>query len=185
MKLCSVLELKNFLEIPPDQVEFDELLESIIKAVSARIERALNRKLKKEQRTEYFTAGKKVYSLSAYPIDKEAGLTVEVWGSERTDYVVYPESGLIEFINDTGIPWPKKVAVTYTGGYEEVNGILQVPDDLKQACIMQAAFLFKRRKDIGLRSVSMPDGSISVQAPTKLLPEVEEIIKSYRRMPYG
>jgi hypothetical protein len=51
------------------------------------------------------------------------------------------------------------------------------------AVIMQTAFIFRRRKDIGLSSISLPDGSISVVAPTELLPEVKAVLKEYRRTP--
>ncbi len=58
-----------------------------------------------------------------------------------------------------------------------------IPDDIRLAAIMQMAFTFRRRKDIGLSSITLPDGSISKNVPVKLLDEVMDILRPYRRIP--
>lgn len=187
MKLVSLADVKAFLE--KTDTEHDQLLTNLIEQVSARIERALNRNLTKAERTEYFDKGESVYLLSAYPVDEAADFTVTLDGQSQTkdeDFYLDPEKGLIEFAYGTGDYKPRALVVTYTGGYaEDVNGVLQVPADLKRACLLQVAFEFRRRKDLGLRTVSMPDGSLSVNEPAALLPEVKQILAAHRRVTFG
>lgn len=184
MKLISLSDLKSWLG-KVDTVH-DVELGLLIDHVSARIETALNRNLKKEQRIVYFNAGRRHYWVDAYPIDAVAAITVEVDGTVKvkdSDYYVWEKEGLIEFQTATSYSKPKQVKITWTGGYTETAGTLAVPDDLKKACLMQCAFEFRRRNDIGLSSINIPDGSISVLSPAKLLPEVEAIIAGYRKLP--
>lgn len=184
MKLISLSDLKSWLG-KADTVH-DVELGMLIDQVSARIETALNRSLRKEQRIVFFNAGRRHYWVDAYPIDAAAAITVEVDGSAKTkdsDFYIWEKDGVIEF--QTTLSWskPKQVKITWTGGYVETAGVLAVPDDMKKACLMQCAFEFRRRNDIGLSSINMPDGSISVLSPAKLLPEVEAIIANYRKLP--
>jgi len=192
--LISLEDAKTFLEI--DNSSYDTLLTNLIVFVSDRIQTFLNRKLKKEERTQYFQAGRRRYYLSAYPVDITSTITVVVGEETKTedeDYYIWDDIGVVEFREPTTYVGPKQVAVTYTGGYNAttitVSGSVQeiylstIPDSLKYACLLQVAFMFRRRRDIGLNSVSMPDGSINVQSPTDLLPEVKNILKSYRKTP--
>ena len=186
MKLTSIESLKLYLEKEDDT--HDELLDSIIDQVSARIETALNRELTKMERNQYFEGGKRYYYLCAYPIDITEPVVVEINGDIKTldsDYYVWEKEGLIHFVYVTADNVPKNVNITWTGGYEEIYGVLDVPYDLKRACLMESAFEFRRRFDGGLSGVSMQSGSISVNQPSSLLPEVIETIKSYRKYPYG
>ena len=186
MKLISLDNLKAFIEKTDNQ--HDAILTLIVEQVSQRLETALNRKLSKAARTEKFNGGRQRYYVSAYPIDLAQPLTVSVEGTTKTkdvDYWVEEESGLIEFWLETVYSKPMGVSVVYTGGYavDGTTSVVAVPDDLKRACYMQCAFDFKRRKDLGLNSVTMPDGSVSVESPAELLPEVKAIIKSQRKFP--
>lgn len=181
MKLASLSDLKVFLENPKS--EHDPLLAILLDAVSVRIERFLNRNLEKLQRVEYFNPGKRRYFLSSFPVDLTAAFTVvcdSVTKVKDTDYWVWSDSGMIEFSSTPAASNPQSIVVTYTAGYAITADI---PDAIQLATIMQTAFVFRRRKDIGLSSVSMPDGSVSVNNPTKLLPEVVDILRMYRRTP--
>ena len=190
MKLCSLSELKEYLEIDASVTDYDSALIDVIEKVSKEVETTLNRKLKKQQRVEYFPTGKKIYSLSAYPVDEDS-ITVEVWGSQKTkdsDYFVWADSGIVEFVESTGTPWPKKVKITYTGGYEEVNGIVQVPDDLKRAVILICAFDFKkkRKSELGIDPATSLYPSSEARLPDSLeMREARRILTRYRRIPYG
>ena len=52
MKLVSREKVKIFLEITV--TDFDDLIDLLIEQISSRIENFLNRKLKKQEYTEYF-----------------------------------------------------------------------------------------------------------------------------------
>jgi hypothetical protein len=88
---------------------------------------------------------------------------------------------------------PKALKVTYTGGYDVFfegegsppEGYNPPPDDLEMAARTQAAYDFRRRKDIGLESVSFPDGSIQKVNSGEFLPSVKAVLDRYRIRPYG
>ncbi len=189
MRLISLTDLKVFLE--KTDTAHDSLLGIIIDRVSAAIEKYLNRNLLKAARTSYFDAGKRYYYLPAYPIDESATLTVthvSTVKTKNTDYFVRADDGLIEF-QKSSIPSytdPKELIITWTGGYvnsgEASTECLDVPADIQDAASRQCSYNFRRRKDIGISSVSMPDGSISKNPIDKfLLPEVRDLLKNYRR----
>jgi hypothetical protein len=191
MKLVNIMDLKTFLEITVDSQ--DSLLALIDDMVSARIETWLNRKLVKKVYSKSFTSGKKLYYLPAYPIDLTASLVVTYAGAVQTlnsDYYVWEDEGLIEFYSEPTYVVPKEITIAWTGGYTETTYLgytylSNIPDDMKLAAITQIAFTFRRRKDIGISSVSMPDGSFSKNVPLKLLAEVKDMLLPYRRIPAG
>ena len=181
MLLTSLADVKLFLE--KVDIAHDDLLTMIITKVSARIETYLNTTFEKIQRTKYFDAGRRYCYLPAFPIDLTAALTVLLDSAVQVkdvDYVVWENEGLIEFFFDTIYLQPKQIVVTWTGGYLTYSDL---PEELQYAAVLQSAYMFRRRKDLGLSSVSMPDGSVSVNSPTDLLPDVKNILNSIRRRP--
>lgn len=186
MRIITLDNLKKFLEKLP-QPKQDALLVQIIEQQSQRFETFLRRKLKAEERTEFFDGGEKSYWLPAFPIDEGQTLTVTRTTDnfvfvKDTDYFVRADEGLIEFANKIPRGLPKLLSITWTGGYTENanTNVIEVPDDLQHACILQCIFVYRRRKDIGLSSVSNPDGNISVMTPVQLLPEVRAILDNYK-----
>jgi len=189
MRLISLTDVKEFME--KTDTNHDGLLRGIIERVSAAIETHLNRNLLKAARTVRRDAGRRYYYLSAYPIDESATLTVTCDGTAQTkdtNFFVRADDGLIEF-QKSAIPTytdPKEVVIVWTGGYaasgESDTECLAVPDMMKDAALRQSAYNFRRRKDIGISSVSMPDGSISKNPiDAFLLPEVKTLLVNYRR----
>jgi len=189
MKLVNPVDLKTFLGV--ETTNQDAVLDMFNDLVSSRIESWLNRTLKKDKYDQFFNSGRRHYYLPAYPIDTTETLTVTYSGSEQTlnsDYFVWENEGLIEFYVEPAYIQPKEIEIAWTGGYEEVTSggnayLTGLPDAIVLAAMIQIAFSFRRRKDIGLVSVSMPDGSITKNAPLKLLEEVKEILSPYRRAP--
>jgi hypothetical protein len=181
MKLITVANLKEFLE--KTDSEHDSLLEQIIEYVSTDLETAMNRQLEKIERIEHFRGGRKVFALKAPPVDNvNNSFVVTIDGDEQhvnDDYYVHTNSGLVEFIVDTEYTEPKQIAVSYTGGYSGTGNSLAVPNDIKMACCLQSSFLFRRRKDIGINQMSMPDGSIGSFLTGEFLPQVQKIVDRY------
>ena len=181
IKLISLDALKIFLE--EDNSDFNDQLEQMIPLVSAQIETYLNRELKEEARTEYYSGGRRYYYVNAYPINASpAAIVVEdnVTQTEDSDYYVFNKDGLIEFQYETNNWRPKIIKIIWTGGYTEADGVLAVPDDIKQACILQCAYVFKRRRDLGNSGASSPNGNISYVQAIDLLPNVKQILSMHR-----
>lgn len=137
--MATVEQAKARLGIRDAETSFDEVLEEILKAVSAEIERAARRRLRRAHRvTEYATGGTRLIALRYYPIaniesvresetrdfDDEDNYTALI---EGTDYVFEPgngingHSGIIRRLNQDWLgdeSDPGKVQVIYSGGYK-------------------------------------------------------------------
>jgi hypothetical protein len=181
ISLVDKADVKAYLEKTVSN--FDTLLDQIIPQVSGQIETYLNRKLKLESRTEYFTGGRKTYYVSAFPIAASPVPVVTVDDDVQVvddDYYISENQGLFEFVADTENPNPKAVKIVWTGGYTETTGVLAVPDDMRLACILQTVHVFKRRNDVGLTNFSTPDGTIAYQGEISLLKGVKELLNPHR-----
>lgn len=198
MRFIGLKLLKDFLG-KEDEKDKD-LLTALIEQVSLRFETYTHRQFEALARTKFFDAGKRNYLLPAFPIDLGETLTVTVQDEVQvkdTDYFVWDDEGRIEFrraarstrfssvITDPvfSTVLPRAVQIDWTGGFElnatEVD-VLDVPEDIKHACLLQTAFQYRRRNDVGVSSLSLPDGNVSVLSPTALLPEVRAILDSYK-----
>ncbi len=146
--------------------------------------------------TEYYSAEGPYLQIDRYPIvsitsiketldyafDSATALTV------NTDYRLV-KTGKNGVIYRMHIPWQSAadgVQVVYRAGYCPAGqspsaGEFAMPADLREAAIEQASFIFKRRDDIGLASVGFEGGSLQKFSAIKLLPMVEQVLKSYRR----
>ena len=65
--------------------------------------------------------------------------------------------------------------------------ITQIPlvmsnPDLSYACELQCAFIYQRRDNLALRSISVQGASIQTYQTLELLPEVKRILENYRRI---
>lgn len=193
MRLASLVDLKKFLE--KTDLEHDSLLELILDSVSSSFEGYTNRHFEKASRTEYFDSGGRVFRVSAIPIDSVIATVVIVDGTTQTnedDYFVFHAKGYIEFSTDTYKVDPKEVEITYTGGYGWTAGTgdftltpgtgnrIDVPADLSFACIIQSSYIFRNRKNVGLMSISLPDGSINTNNQDEFLPQVLSVLDRYK-----
>jgi hypothetical protein len=80
------------------------------------------------------------------------------------------------------MPGLQSTKFSYTGGYLTADGTsahLRFPD-LLLLCLIQSAFIYQRRAEIGLTGRSLEGGSVSLMAPIKLLPEVEDGLRAFR-----
>jgi len=147
--------------------------------------------------TEYTMASGPFLKTRAYPIAsvnsiKESytyDFTNATALTANTDYRLV-DSGVKGLIYRYYGIWPllpDSVELKYRGGYVSAGqtpaaGETAMPDDLREAAIMQASFIFKRRNDIGLTSVSAEGGSINSFSPMDLLPMVKDTLNNYKRL---
>jgi hypothetical protein len=190
MDLTTLAEVKEYLRTSgtPMGSDFDDLIENnIIPAVSLLIEKHCSRQFGEDTFIEYHDGGGEFFYVKNPPIVSITSIYQDEdweWDSSHlvsaTDY--------INFANSIGYKsgkWPvavRSIKVTYIGGYiyiaaEGTHFVL--PNDIKYAAMLQTAYSFKRRKDIGLQSVSFPDGSIQKFDTGPLLAEVKGLLAPY------
>ena len=193
MLLTSVSDVKLFLE--KTDTSHDALLSMIVEYVSDRIEKFLNRNLKKEYRTQYFNvqAKKKRYFLDSYPIDTSATITITLDSQAQVideDFYVWHNDGIIEFDYYPSYIEPKQIIMSWLGGYAattitvagEVKEILEdIPDTIKLAVVLQSAYVFRNRLNLGATAVTLPNGSVQGIFSGDLLPEVKSMLQMYRK----
>jgi hypothetical protein len=193
MLLVSLEDVKAFVE--KNDTSHDYLIGMIIEYVSSRVEAFLNRSLTKEYRTKVFDIvdKKRRYFLTSYPIDSSANITVTLDENVQTidsDYYVWFDEGVVEFDFFPTYLEPKQLEITWLGGYDVVtttiagtvkNIIEDIPDAIKFAVLLQSAFVYRNRTNIGVTSVTLPNGSINGIYFGDLLPEVKSILHMYRK----
>ena len=190
--IVTLDELKAELGIP-DAKDDGELLR-LIEGLQGRFEDRAGRRFLRAEDTEYFDGGVTSLFVRRFPIER-GSVSVwvdadQVWGdadlyTETEDYSVHVGRGRIVHL---GGKWPlivQGIKVTYTGGYVpagEAVGEEQtpMPDGLRGIFLLQAAFEWRNRTNLG--KSSMGAGGVSINlAPAALLPEVATTLEMYRR----
>ena len=182
MALTTLAKVKTFLGI--DNTGSDAVLNQILLQTEALALKYIGTNIETDAHTEYFSPalGQSSLVLNSMPV---AESSVSVWqDSDRDfetedllvlddDYIVNEKSGIIQTINVSFREGIKTVKVTYSSGYATV------PSDIEFAIIMQVAFFFQRKDQIGIGSEST-DGSLSINKSFGLLPEVKRMLEKYK-----
>ena len=146
--------------------------------------------------TEYYTGGSPYMQLNRYPLISITSVK-EVWDRDfdnadalTADDDYWPMSlGKNGIIHRNLSRWPIRpdsIQVIYRGGYaaageEPGSSEIALPAEIREAAIQQATLIYKRRDDIGLSAMGFEGGSMNKFQAMKLLPDVEEVLKQYRR----
>ena len=189
MNLTTLAEVKEYLRTAgtPIGSDFDSLIEnSLIPAVSQLIEKHCSRSFGEATFTEYHDGGGDFIHVKNPPIISVTSIYQDEDWEWSSSYLV-SSSSYINFLVNIGSKsgkWPyaiRSIKVTYIGGYVYTAsaGHVVLPDDIKYAATLQVAYSFKRRKDIGLQTISFPDGSIQKFDTGPLLAEVKGYLASY------
>lgn len=206
IKLVSVANVRTYLNFT--STNQDTLLGELIEQVSEDIQNYCDRIFTRGTDTlEYPIGGGQYLSLKRFPIVSIAHIRYNIDGdfSDSADDISsddykysasLKDEGLVflkrsklrvQLSNKTynsGYVWPDdpdSLEVKYTGGYTDTAGVLDVPDDLKKACIMQTAYLFDRRKSLGTRNLSGQEGSLNYEGIYEFLPNVAGVLDKYKR----
>ena len=163
------------------------ILDMFIDSVSARFNTYTDRTLATAtyNNAEFDGNGKQVFYLPNWPITGNMAIyedDILLTAGNDNDYLCYNNQGMLYRVNKTWYYGPKELKITYTAGYTCLSGNITLPPEIRLAALKQIAFEFGRyqRKDLGLDSVSYPDGSIA-RTQSGLLKEVEEVLDGYRR----
>ena len=195
-RICTVADLKDRLGI--SDTDHDQLFARIINGLESVFNKFTRRTLivNAADDTEYYTGGSRYLQLLRYPIVSITSIKQSaVYDFASADALVANEAyrqvrgginGILYYIYSNWLETEDSIQVIYRGGYCSAGqtpgtGEVALPDDLREAAIEQASFIFKRRDDIGLAGVSEQGGSISKFSSIKLLPIVEQILNSYKR----
>jgi hypothetical protein len=189
MIFATVEEIKGLNEPPITGDTFDELIDVYMNSIGTTFENYCNRKFLSNTYTEYIRGAGEYLFLQETPIRQVNNIWVD-WDAEfeESDKLDSSDFKLLTDGRVWSLLFPScanqfNVKVEYDGGYdsvEVVNGDYPIPPDLKLAFIRQVQYDIKRRKDIGLTSVTFKDGSINKQIITELLPQVQRTLDYYR-----
>jgi hypothetical protein len=193
--ICTLADVKDRLGLNDD---FDTVLTRIITSIEGIFDTETRRTLivTEEDVTEYFTPEGNYIQLDRYPV---VGITSIKYATDydfdNADVLVEDEdyrlmkqgkNGIIYFPSSLASV-PDSLQIIGRGGFcsaGQTAGVGEFAMDagLRELAIQQSDFLFKRKDDIGLSSVSSQGGSISKFSDMELLPLVKnELEKFYRR----
>jgi hypothetical protein len=161
----------------------------VVRGFAKRAENYTGREFYTEARTETFsTDGTKRYlQLRAFGTSTNTVTTVHEDTDKAfnaadlvkaADYDFDWRTGLLSLDSGRWTRGQNVIQVVWTGGLG--TSADAVPDDLRQAAILQSVYWWQRRNELGLQSKNMKDGTVNVNVQSTLLPEVREILDSYR-----
>lgn len=197
--------LKRFLLAPALQIapDYDAKLVLIGRGVAAQIEQYCSRKFQRIVADTYVTSADKMrIVLERYPIETIS--KIEIRDDMATGWVdqgavtnvvfnMREESGILEFAGSLGAAL-SRIRITYTGGYffetaeptdsgyptAQPTGSEALTDELRFAWLMQCQHVWSQMDKLGVAIAEKPS-SDSPMLKLQWLPEVEDIIRDYRR----
>ena len=205
--LCLVNDVKIRYAYETGDNTDDGIINQIIRGVSATFDTFTERNfiLNQADVTEYYDGGMELY-VKRYPVVSVTSIKVAGdwdWTNAdalvvNVDYRLQAAKGRIYYMPSAA--WPvdyyhssgdfpcgiDNIQIIYRGGFvgpsgDVLSGQTGLPNDLREACIVQTCFYLKRRHDIGLTAVSAEGQSITKFSPHDLLPSVKQILARYKR----
>ena len=177
LKYDDIKALLNLQKPEADSPHVTLLLDTL----TARFENYLQRKLEKAERTETYCGSGRMVRLSALPVDTGQAITVTQDGQtvDSGNYEVRP-FGLLLKCQECSFDSP--VTVIYTGGYTTTvigsETILNIPDGLKRAALIQIIHDINTHKKPGAETIQTDAGTITTP-PFGLLKEVKSMLEPY------
>ncbi len=194
--VCTTDDVKTRLGISDS--DYDVMIAAIIAGLTGRFDAFCGRTLLQTAADviEYYTGLGQYLQLNRYPLIAITSVK-EAWDRDfdNADALTAEEDYWPMSLGKNGIlyrnmtRWPVRpdsIQVIYRGGYaaageEAGSSETALPAEIREAAIMQASLVFKRRDDIGLSGVGFEGGSMNKFQAMKLLPDVEDVLKQYRR----
>lgn len=194
-RICTLADVKERLGLA--NTDHDDTLIRLILSCEGLFNTFVGRELLQPAAdvTEYYTGCGDHLQLKRYPIIAITSIKEALdYDFASADALVADEAyrilndgvnGILFRIYGAWFDTPDATQVIYRGGYCAVSespgdGETALPDDIREAAIEQAGFLFKRRDDLGLSAISFEGGSISKFSAIDLLPMVKKTLDRYR-----
>jgi len=197
--ICTLADVKQRLAIEGKN-EYDDMISRIILGVESKFDSETGRRLvaPAEAAAEYYTGCGAYLQLTSYPVveivsvkesysydfDNEVALTA----NDHYRSVKGGKNGVLFRVGSRWLGIEDGIEIVHRSGYCAADAIPganehALPDDLREAAIEQACFIFKRRDDIGLASVGFEGGSMQKFSAMNLLPFVKDVLNNYERPP--
>jgi hypothetical protein len=173
IELVSYADLKALLDLEGDEITSYPSLALIRESVTAAIEIFTGRNLESKERSRTIFVGNiptNQIILKAVPVSSVDSVTVtitddvETYSSDDYETTVYGIKLYTSIKNAI-------IQITYTGG------ISTVPDAISRAALLQTAYEFQSKDQIGATSVSTEGGTVS-RPEMGLLKEVKRLLQS-------
>jgi len=172
IELVSYADLKSLLDLEEALITSYPALGVIRESVTSAFESFTGRLFESKERTDtiYISNPTQMIALPAIPVASVSSLVVTFYETSET----YTEHGGYEItrygVKLTSSVQNCKIVITYTGG------ISTVPDNLERAALLQTAYEFQSKDQIGAESVTTEGGSVNRPA-LGLLKEVQRLLK--------
>lgn len=190
--LCTLADVKGYLEISAGDTTKDELLKRLINSATRTIERYVgNRRFDSTAYTNevYSGDGTRFLKVRNWPVTaltslqfRTDGFNTPNWEDFETDFfnietsddqndgVILSNQGFRKGIDN--------IRVSYVAGFTTI------PEDVTQACIELVDYLFQKRKSSGIKSESMGDRTVTYfdqksSSPIEAL-GLDDVLDNYR-----
>jgi len=161
MSVVTLDEFKRFLSVDLSDTSEDTFYQELLDRAEQRIGNVFGGALSQADYTEIYDFDNLIFP-KHYPIVSVSSVKIDgVTQSGGVDYFVYDD-----YIVLMGEGECKSVEITYTAGFDPV------PEDIKQAIILTAAFYMRMNSEL------KPE----VQTDYRMPQEVENIFAPYRRI---
>lgn len=188
--LTTLARLKAYFNLTV--LDHDNLIEDLIDRATALFEAFTRRKLKARdysyesdsENAKLDGNGRDTIRLPQYPVNSLSTLRISEQEIDERDsiyscgWILEGESGILRlacYLFTEGI---QNIELAYNAGYSSV------PEDLEQACIEQAAWMFKQSPAgsalLGVSSRTFADGSVSYTV-RDILPQVRMVLENYKK----
>ena len=194
MELTTLPRVKDRLSVDADESQYDDILERMIRAASAKVETYLRRAVLKGTTTEYFDVepGQRIFSLKAYPVTSITTVHNDVEWSYGSDtlvssdvYTVNTDTGILYVDSYYLITGHRALKVIYVGGMAATTPAFvatQEYGNIVDATERQVCYLFNMKGKEGTTAISAATGNVTWIGSTDLTEGVKKDLDDFRRV---